>query len=94
MTEKLEVNTLKYIPASQEENRTGLMGWVSCTLNGCILLSGIAVRRTRDGRRTLSFPARKDGAGLIHHFYKPLDRETQLEIERQVFLALGMEGTA
>jgi len=83
-----------FIQGSTDQRAEGLLGWVSFRLIGCMQMNSVALRRTRDGRLTLSFPARKDGAGLLHHYYKPLDRETQLEIERQVFLALGMEGAA
>jgi hypothetical protein len=88
------VSDVRFIQSSEDQRAEGLLGWVGLRLNRCMQMNSIALRRTRDGRLTLSFPARRDGAGLIHHYYKPLDRETQVEIERQVFLALGMEGAA
>ncbi len=40
---------------------------------------------------TLSFPARYDKAGILHHYIYPLDNSARRVIERQVFLALGIK---
>lgn len=70
----------------------GLLGWVSCSY-GHLRLDGIALRRTRDGHLTLSYPERRDAAGRRHPVLRPLDDQARREIEEQVFAALGdLEG--
>ena len=56
-----------------------------------LALDGVALRRTRDGRRTLSFPARRDRQGRDHPYVRPLSTEARSAIERQVLDALGLE---
>lgn len=68
----------------------GLLGWISCVLNASLRLDGIALRMTREGRRTLAFPARRDRRGVDHPILRPVNDEARREIERQVLDALGM----
>ncbi|MCB9833792.1 MAG: septation protein SpoVG family protein [Planctomycetes bacterium] len=69
----------------------GIIGFVRCTANGGLALDGIAVRRrAEDGRLTLSFPARKDERGKLHHHFHPIDDATRIEIERQILDGLGL----
>ena len=90
MRNGINISDVRLTPAGPEESRKDLRGWISCILNGRIQLRGIALRRTRGGRMTLSFPARYDNAGSLHHFIYPLDNSARRVIERQVFLALGI----
>ncbi len=62
----------------------GLHGYVCCRLNGRMGLDGLAVRRTREGRRVLSFPRRRPGRFL----YWPLDDRTRRDLEDQILGAL------
>ena len=86
---RIVISNVQFTSADPHDVDTGLLGWIRCTLNGSILLDGISLRRTRDGRPTLSFPARFDGAGRQHHYLRPLDDDTRRAIERQVFKALS-----
>jgi len=43
---------------------------------------------------TMSFPAKKDATGRIHHFIRPLDTAARLDIQRQVLTALGFKEEA
>lgn len=88
----IKITNVQFTSAHPDDVPTGLLGWIRCTLNGTIQLDGISLRRTRDGRPTLSFPARFDGAGRQHHYLKPMDDETRRGIERQVFKALSIAG--
>ena len=87
----LRVTHVRFKAASSREARTGLLGWVSCTVNGSLRLDGLSLRRTADARLVLSFPARRDGAGRQHFYVRPSDDRARREIERQVFQALGLE---
>jgi len=77
--------------ASKEDQSNGLTGWVSFTVSGALRVQGVALRRTRGGRRVLSFPARRDRNGHQHDFLRPLHDAARQAIERQVLAALGMD---
>jgi hypothetical protein len=83
--DKIEIKT-----TDPEAAETGLLGWITCRLNGRLQLDGLALRKTLDGRHTLSFPARRDGAGRQRFYLRPLDDATREAIEQQVFKALGI----
>jgi hypothetical protein len=87
------MSQVEFVAAPEREAETGLLGWVSFVL-GKLRLDGITVRRTADGRHTLSFPARRDAAGRQHPYVRPLDDGVRREIEHQVFSALGFAETA
>ncbi len=88
---QIEISGVQFVSAQLLDVDDGFLGWVSCTLNESIRLNGLALRRTREGRLALSFPARKDAMGRKHFFLRPLDDATRRKIERQVFRALGLE---
>ena len=70
--------------ASDGDIRTGLMGYLSLVC-GPWIMDGITVRRTADGRMTLSFPERRDGQGRRHPFIRPADDAARQAIEKAVF---------
>lgn len=86
MREPVRISDLIFSEAPEALTRNGLLGWVSLTLNDLVVLDAIALRRTLDGNRlTLSFPARRDGAGRQRFFSRPVSDAVRREIERQVF---------
>ena len=87
----LRASAIRFAPAGPRDRATGLLGWVTCTV-GLLVLDGIAVRRTRGGRLTLSFPARRGRGGESHAYIRPLDDCARLAIEREVFAAIGLDG--
>jgi hypothetical protein len=87
----IRISNAKLVSAGGEEVANGLIGYVSCILNGTFHLDGLALRRTIDGRRALSFPSRRDGAGRQHFYIRPMDNIARMEIEAQVFKALGID---
>ena len=91
---QIKISDVKFTAAREDEAATGLTGWVTCTLNGNIRFDCIAVRRTADGRSVLSFPAHHDSAGRRHFYVRPMDNIARMEIERQVFQALGLKDGA
>ena len=81
---------MQFTAATESELSTGLLGFVSCIVNGSLVLDGIAVRQTADARLTLSFPARRDWLGRQHFPVRPIDDRARRSIELQIFRALGM----
>ena len=84
------VADVRFVAASDGELRTGLLGWISMTVASALRLDGIALRRTREGRLTLSFPCRRDASDRQHFYVRPLDREARRSFEQQVFQALAL----
>ncbi len=89
--EPIRIGNVRFTASSPRENESGLVGWVSCSVNPGLHLDGLALRRTAEGRLTLSFPARRDGSGRQHFYVRPLDERTRGEIQHQVLAALGLQ---
>lgn len=83
-----EVRLRTWVAATEAEIRTGLLGYVS-VLYGDLLLDGLVLRRTADGRYAISFPARTDRAGRKHALIRPVDSEAREAIERELLWQLG-----
>lgn len=90
MSGSLEVTDVTMHSAGADGVAAGLLGWVACTVNGSLRLDGITLRRTLEGRITLSFPVRRDRSGREQPYIRPLDRTARREIEHQIFRALGL----
>ncbi len=88
---KLLVTGTKFTAASERDELTGLLGFVSVVVNGAIRLDGITVRRTLDGRLTLSFPSRRGRDGERHAYIRPVDDAVRMAIERQVLAAIDLD---
>ena len=80
----LIVSDLVFTPSRIEERDTGLMGWIECQLGESLRLDGIALRRTREGRITLGFPARKSSSGAKHYYFRPASDRARREIEMAI----------
>ncbi len=89
VSDHLRIHDVAFTPANARDRANGLLGYVRCRM-GNLRLDGLALRRTADGGRCLAFPRRRDRAGLEHPWYAPVDDAARLEIERQVFEALGL----
>ena len=88
--EGLRIDRIGLTTAGPDAAKDGLLGWIRCRLNRRLQLDGITLRRTLDGRPTLSFPAKTDAAGNRRYYLRPMDDATRTEIERQVFEALAL----
>lgn len=84
------VRVRTWVKAGEAEIRTGLLGFLSVTY-GNLLLDGICLRRTSDGRFALSFPARTDRAGRRHSYIRPIDDAARQAIEREILGQLGQD---
>lgn len=82
---------LRFTAAPEHLRASGLLGWIRfVTLDG-LVIDGTAVRRTRQGTITLSFPERTARDGVRHSIVRPIDDQTRREIEAAVFAALGIK---
>ena len=77
-----------WVKASESDIRTGLLGFLSVHY-GDLVLDGIVLRRTADGRFALSFPARTDKSGRRHSYIKPASDEVRQDIERELLRQLA-----
>ena len=84
MPDAVCVSEVRFTPAPERLLPTGLIGWASFSLDSRFKVAGVSVRRTRSGRRVLSYPVRDDGVGLRWELLKPLDDETRRAVEEQV----------
>ncbi len=88
-----DVRVRSWIKASDAEVRTGLLGYLSVTY-GDLILDGIVLRRTADGRFALSFPSRTDRSGRRHPYIRPVDDDARRQIEAKILGELGQSGEA
>lgn len=82
---------IRFTAASSRDRETGIVGWLSGQVAGGLRVDGIALRRTLDGRLTLSFPERTDAQGRRHPLIRPVDDAARRRFEASVFEALGFE---
>ena len=89
MNDVVRISEVRFVSGPPADARDGLIGWVSCIINRAIHIDGICLRRTLNGRLTLSFPGRCDRAGPRHYYVRPLNERSRRDIEHQVLRALG-----
>ena len=87
----IEISSVAFTNGSPADIRSGLIGWITCVLNDTLLVDGVTLRQTADGRLTLSYPTRRDGKGRKHPLVRPVDDDARRDIERQIFAKLGVE---
>jgi hypothetical protein len=83
-----EVRLRTWVAASESEVRSGLCGFLSVSY-GELVLDGIVLRKTADGRFALSFPARTDRAGRKHSYIRPANDDVRKAIEAELLWQLG-----
>jgi hypothetical protein len=69
--------------APRGEMHRGLLAWASVDYGG-LRFDGLAIRRRLDGEVIVTYPARKDGSGGLHHAITPLDPELDRRIRAAV----------
>jgi hypothetical protein len=87
------VSSVRFTRANDDDVQTGLLGFVTCTFNDVLQVDGVTLRRCRDGRIALSWPARSDGAGRRHPILRPLDDHARQQLERQIIKAIAADLT-
>ena len=83
----ITVSGVRFSPAGESEQRSGLLGWVACS-HGLVRLDGIVLRRTREGKLRLSFSRGRGKCPPV----RPLDDEARRAIERQILEAIDLDG--
>ena len=81
---------VRFTPGDPGDRASGLLGFVRLNY-GALVLDGLVLRRTLDGRLTLSYPRRKGRGGAIHSIMRPIDDAARRAIEAAVFQALGLD---
>ena len=72
-----------WVASTDEEVRTGLLGYLSVTM-GNVVLDGLTLRRTAAGKFAVSFPARTDRHGNRHPIVRPVDDDARRQIEHEL----------
>jgi len=67
----------------------GLIGYLRFRVAGVLLVDGVTVRSTVDGRLTLCWPERRDGSGRRHAIVRPADLSARRAIEAEVMELLA-----
>lgn len=87
-TSSITLSEIRFHAASSAERERGLLGFITAILNGGLRVDGLALRRTLEGRLTISYPERRDADGHNRPVIRPIDNATRLALEEQVFAAL------
>lgn len=85
------ISGVGFTKATDDDQRFGLVGYITLTFGELLLLDGLTLRRTETGRYALSFPCRMDKQGRRHPYFRPQDNRARQVIEHAVFAALGIE---
>lgn len=81
---------VRVAPASRADVQKGLLGYVSCTLDGRYRIDGLALRRTAQGRHTISFPENRRGFLVL----RPRSAALWRDLETQILHELGLDQEA
>jgi hypothetical protein len=90
MRGQISITRVRFRPASRRDVNEGLLGWVKFE-HGGLLVEGVTVRRTRDGKLALSFPRHLDREGRERYPVRPISDRARRAIERQIFAELNLE---
>ena len=90
MAEYPPVSILAFSSARARDREQGLVGRLTLDVGGLLVVNHVALRRTRDGRLALSFPAPTDRRGRRRSDVRPLDDRARRAIERAVLDALSL----
>jgi hypothetical protein len=89
----LTVSEVRFLKAPAQYRAGGLLGWTTCVVDNGLGVA-LGVRRTADGRLSLSFPGRLDRQGRVHNSTWPIDQATRDAFEARVFEELRAQGVA
>ena len=86
-----EVTNVVFQGAPEELGRTGLLGYVTFTLNDLVHIKRVALRRSDRGSLVLRYPKRRLLCGHQVEYVVPVDDEVRRAIELQVLALLSTE---
>ncbi|MCP3918732.1 MAG: hypothetical protein GY711_24565 [bacterium] len=87
----LYVTDATFSQALERDHARGLLGFVQIVISDTIVLDGITLRVSSGGRRYLSYPSKNTRSGARFPFVRPVGEDARLDVQRQVFAALGIE---
>ena len=90
MSSPPRVTEIRFHRAGHRDLRTGLLGFVSFLLDGHVRVDGVTVRETLQGRRVLSFPAKKTPGAADRPYLRPVNNAAREAIEEQILEAIGV----
>ena len=91
MRESVRVSDVKFTAASEEQVRTGLLGFLCFVVNAALRVDGCTLRRTAAGKLTVSYPARRDARGRQHSVVCPIAEHFRRDVQHQILAQLGIE---
>ena len=83
-----EVRIRTWWRATEAEERTGLLGYLSI-FYGDLVLDGLTLRRNVDGHTRVTFPSRTDRHGNRHNYVRPVSGAARMAIERAILEQLN-----
>jgi DNA-binding cell septation regulator SpoVG len=84
------IRDLHATPGTDADFERGLVAFLRFRY-GDVLVDGVCVRRTLDGRIVLAWPERRDGAGRRHAIVRPASEAARVELERAVLAELAQQ---
>ena len=91
---RLQISDVKLTTSSLRERNSGLLGWISATLNRSLQIDGITLRRTIDGRHVVSFPFHQGAGGHQQFHLRLVNDAARRDIEHQILSALSLDQEA
>ena len=85
----MNVTRLEITHASPEFQAQGLYAWLRVTLNDAVIVNGVGLRKTRDGRLILTWPRRRSSVLIA----SPASAEARARIEAAILRALEREAS-
>lgn len=77
-----------------DDSGDGLVGWASCVVNEALYLNNIAIRRSRTGELTLTYPSTRSRSDQRHFYFNPITREAKEAIDEAILGRLRRAGRA
>ena len=77
-----------------DSNEDGLIGWASCVVNGSLYLNNIAIRKSREGKVILTFPAKKSKGDSKYFFFNPISHDAARILEEAIIDKLKLANAA
>lgn len=66
----------------------GILGWISCVLNGDLLLNNLVVVRKDDGKLELHYPTCQSSSGHKFFIFNPQNASFSEFLEKEIFRSI------
>lgn len=86
------LDRIRFTAASARDIERGLVGFVAFRMAELFIVDSVAVRLTRDGRLSLSFPELRGAHGRRKDIIRPIDATARAALENTIFKALRETG--